>query len=170
MKRGKKIVQILVRSILALVLIANLTVICLEKIKGADSLENLPYALLTLEGSSMEPEYHHGDGVFVWQTPYEKLKVGDIIVFMQAGELITHEIMEIKNGVITAKGTANDIADEPVYQENYRAKVLFRIPDMANVQAVYENPAAFIIFALLLGLLIFGKDIFSKIYDRFGKE
>ena len=76
----------------------------------------------------------------------------------------------MKNGVITAKGTANDIEDEPVYEENYRAKVLFRIPDMANMQALYENPVAFVIFAMLLGLFIFGRDIFSRIYDRFCKE
>lgn len=164
-KRKKGI--ILLRWILGIILILNIVVICLEKIKGPAALEDVPYALLTIDGGSMEPRYHSGDGVFVWQTPFGKIKVGDVIVFWQAGELITHQVVDRKSDAIIAKGTANDIEDEPVTAENYRARVLFRIPGMANLQAVYATPGTFIIFTLLLGLLIFGKDIFDWIYKQF---
>lgn len=162
-KIGSRILQIL----LCLILVFNIVLIYMEKTKGAEALEDIPYALLTVEGGSMEPHLHEGDGVFIWQTPYEELKKGDIIVFFQAGELITHEIIEIQDGVITAKGTANDQADEPVTKEQYRAKVLFKVPGMINIQAVYENPVTLVIMIVLLALILFGKDIFNHIYDRF---
>lgn len=162
-KIGNRIIQVL----LCLILILNIILIYMEKTKGADALQDTPYALLTIEGGSMEPRFHEGDGVFTWQTPFEKLKKGDIIVFLQAGELVTHEIIEIKDGVITAQGTANELADEPVTREQYRAKVLFRVPGMIYIQAVYENPVTMVIMIALVGLILFGKDIFDNIYDRF---
>lgn len=164
--KRKKTGKIFLQCVLGVILLMNLAVICLGHIKGPEALKDVPYALLSMDGGSMEPKYHHGDGVLVWQAPYESLKEGDVIVFLQAGELITHQIISIKDGVITAKGSANDVEDEPVTEDNYRAKVLLRIPGMANLQAVYENPVAFIVFAVLLGLLIFGKDIFNRIYTK----
>ena len=167
MNKWKKIGTLTIRILLAIILVFNILVMCGERKREQEALENAPYALLAIEGVSMEPKYHQGDGVFVWQTPFSRLEVGDVIVFVQGGELITHQIIAMEGGVITAKGTANDLADEPVTEENYRAKVLFRIPGMVNLQAVYENPTAFCIFTVLLVLLFFGKDIFGKVYERF---
>ena len=167
MRNWRKTGKIFLHCVLGMILLLNIVIICLERIKGPEALEKVPYALLTIEGSSMEPGYHDGDGVFVRQAPYKSLKTGDVIVFLQAGELITHQVIAVNNGVITAKGTANSVADEPVTIENYRAKVLFRIPDMANIQAVFKQPMSFLVFAILLGVFLFGKEIFSKIYDTF---
>ena len=71
------------RIVLLLLLLANVTVICLEMIKGPESLEDVPYALLSVEGGSMEPGYHDGDGILVWQVPFSKLQTGDVIGFVQ---------------------------------------------------------------------------------------
>ena len=167
MNKWKKAGKILLCCVLGIILIINIAVICLEYKNGPEALKDAPYALLTIDGGSMEPKYHAGDGIFVWQTPFSQLETGDVIVFLQNGELITHEISAIEDGVVTAKGTANDIEDEPVTEENYRAKVLFKIPGIVNLQNIYESPVAFGIFALLLLLLFFGKDIFNKVYERF---
>lgn len=167
MKKAKRTGVIVLRGILILLLVINVTVILLERIKGSQSLEHMPFGLLAVEGGSMEPTLHHGDGVLVWHTPFEKIREGDLIVFLQDGELVTHRVIERNGEVLTAKGTANDIEDEPVTERNYRAKVLCRIPAMGSLGAVYESPSTFIVFAVLLFLLIFGKDIFAGIYKRF---
>lgn len=165
MKDWKKAGSMVLRLLLIIILVLNMAIICLEMTAGPEALTKLPYALLSVEGGSMEPDYHPGDGVLVWQTPFDQLKEGDVIVFMQDGELVTHRIIEIAEGVITAKGTANDIEDDPVTEDNYRAKVLFRIPQLGILQNVYENPAALLLFSMVLVLLVFGNDIFTKMYD-----
>ena len=167
MRKGKRLGTLVLRLVLVLILLGNVAVICLEMIKGPEALEDVPYALLSVEGGSMEPGFHDGDGIFVWQVPFSKLGIGDVIVFVQDGGLVTHEVIDIQGGVITAKGTANDIEDESVTEENYRAKVICRLPGMGAMQAVWERPGAVVVLIILLALLIFGKDIFNKIYDRF---
>ena len=47
----------------------------------------------------MEPMLSPGDGVFVWQSPFESIKKGDLIVFVQYGELITHQVIELGDGL-----------------------------------------------------------------------
>ena len=167
MRKGKRLGTLLLRLVLLVVLLVNVTVICLEVIKGPEALEDVPYALLAVEGGSMEPGYHDGDGILVWQVPFSKLQNGEVSVFVQDGELVTHEIVAIQDGVITAKGTANDIEDEPVTEANYRAKVICRIPGMGILQSLWESPVAVVVLIVLLALLIFGKDIFNRIYERF---
>ena len=171
MKDWKRTGNMILRILLSIILVLNVTIICVELTAGSNALAKLPYTFLSVEGGSMEPDYHPGDGVFVWQTPFSKLEVGDVIVFMQDGELVTHRIIEISDGVVIAKGTANDIEDDPVTEDNYRAKVLFRIPGIGILQSIYESPVTMLIYMVALVLLIFGKDIFTKVYESiFGRR
>jgi len=165
-QRRERIISWIIRTILILILAANVGIIYMEWKNGPEALEDMPYAFLLVQGDSMEPEYHDGDGVFVWQTPFEKLKLHDDIVFYQDGTLVTHRIIAIEDGVVTAQGTANDIEDEPVTEENYRAKVMLRIPQMEAIFTIYETPVLMIGFVVLLGLLLFGNDLFTKIYEK----
>ena len=114
----------------------------------------------------MEPEYHEGDGVFVWQTPYDDLKLQDDIVFYQDGTLVTHRIIEKNAYYVVAQGIANDLEDDPVTEENYRAKVLFKIPKMELILIMYETPVLMVIFVVLLLALLFGDDLFRLIYEK----
>lgn len=161
----KKLWMGLIQAILSLFLLINIGMLYLQYAKGADALEDMPYAILEVTGGSMEPMLSPGDGVFVWQSPFESIKKGDLIVFVQYGELITHQVIELGDGYAVAKGTANEAEDEPVTRENYRARVLFAIPNLWLILTFYDSAAGFILFSILLFLIIFGKDIFSAIYE-----
>lgn len=138
----------------------------MEWSEGPEALEDMPYAFLQIQGDSMEPELHEGDGVFVWQTPFEDLKLHDDIVFYQDGTLVTHRVISKEGDYVVAQGIANDIEDDPVTEENYRAKVLFKIPKMELILIMYETPALMIIFVVLLAALLFGNDLFRLIYEN----
>lgn len=148
-----------VQVLLFLLLAVNIYIITTQKSKGIEALEEAPYALLEVDGVSMEPVLHQGDGVFVWQVPYDTLQVGDMVVFYQDGELLTHAIVEINNGELITKGCANDIADPPVAKEDYRAKVLFSVPMLGTLLMFFESPLLLAALVLFLACLLFWPEI-----------
>lgn len=161
----KKLWMGLIQMILSAFLLMNIGMLYLQYTKGEDALEEMPYAILEVTGASMEPVLSPGDGVFVWQSPFEKIEIGDMIVFVDQGELITHQVVELEDGYVIARGTANEMADKPVTKEDYRARVVFPIPNLWLILTFYDSAAGFILFSVLLFLIIFGKDIFSALYE-----
>lgn len=160
----------IVEIVLLVLILLNIGIIYIQYKSGAESIEDMPYAILEITGGSMEPALSQGDGVFVYDVAFEQLEVEDIIVFVDDGELVTHQIIEIGEGEVIAQGVANDAADEPVTEDTYKGKVIFTIPHLSSILYFYESPVAFIAFAGIVFLLIFGNNIFSGIYDRLGRR
>lgn len=166
-KWTKKKTAITSLEIALILLIAwNMRIIYIQYESGAESIDDMPYAILEVVGGSMEPSLSEGDGVFVYKVAFEKLQVGDNIVFDLDGELVTHQIIDIEDEQIIAQGTANDVADDPITEAEYKGKVIFQIPYLSGILYFYESPTYFIAFASILFLLIFGSDIFAYIYDK----
>ena len=139
--------------------------IYMQRTYGEEAVKNLPYAVLEITGGSMEPKLSQGDGIFVYEVPFDTLEVGDTIVFWQDGDLITHQIIEVEKGLLTTQGTANAQPDEPITEEDYRAKVIGEVPIFRVISVFFQNQVYMILFLILLFLLIFGVDIFSASYD-----
>lgn len=166
MKQLKKQIWLsAVRVVLTFLIFLNIGVMYLQYVNGEDSLEQLHYAVLEVTGGSMEPTLTQGDGVLVVDVDYDKLKVGDIIVFEQDGMLVTHQITQIDGAQITTQGTANPVEDSPITEEDYRAKVLVVIPCLSAILLFYSSPLYFFGFMVLMFFLIFGSIIFSNLYD-----
>ena len=159
---GKTVAAIL----LTIILVINILVIFSEQKEGAGILSNLPVSIIPVAGSSMEPVLSSGDAVLTVKTPFYRLKTGDIIVFARGGELITHEIIARDRETLTTKGTANEIADSPVSLNEYLVRVVCRIPMLGALWRIGSSASRFAIFAVLVTLLIFGKDIFSALYGK----
>jgi signal peptidase len=98
---------------------------------------------------------------------FDKLKVGDIIVFHAAGEdrIIVHRVAEIfadshTESVVT-KGDANPSTipgvDYPIRMNQYIGKVVYVIPGLGLITKVISPPVNYIIIAVILAVLFFNR-------------
>ena len=164
-RKKKSIRRTVLNVILAAILAVSIVLMIVQDRTGADYLSDSPYALLRVMGGSMEPELHDGDAVLVKNDRFEDLQTGDTIVFVQNGELIIHKIVTVSDGYVITRGTANTDNDPLVVEEAYKARVAGRIPLLGKIWRLYSNPVLFAVWVLILVLLIFGDEIFPRIYD-----
>lgn len=162
----KKFLRGVIQAILVVFILLNVVVISSQYEDESDLLETIPFGVLEVTGGSMEPYLSPGDGIFVYEVPFEDLQLQDTVLFTQGGELVTHRIMEIGEGYLITKGTANDIVDTPVSQSDYKAKVLFGIPYLSVILMFYESPIYFVIFAVLLFFFLFSSSLAAELYER----
>src|SRR5215467_16198852 len=114
--------------------------------------DNSTYIMI---GNSMSPSIRENDGMIVdSRFPFDKLNVGDIIVFnsygtSNSGQHITiiHRVAQIitddqGDRIIRTKGDANPASipgiDYPVFQQNYIGKVISVIPQLGSNTAIYD--------------------------------
>ena len=168
--RTRNWLRIALRCALAAALVLNLAVLVLRSQDGEPALRSAPLALLQVIGGSMEPKYHAGDAILTRPVPFEELRTGDVIVFSRDDELIVHQVIAKGSGSVVTQGTANEQPDDPVSREEYRARVVARIPLLGAVMSVYTSVPRLLIFATLLTLLVFGDRIFPAVFRRLTKE
>lgn len=98
------------------------------------------YGVLT---GSMTPVYSIDGVVYVMEKDPEDIQTGDAITFMMGTNtqnVMTHRVVEIKDGFFITKGDANNAADpEPVAFERLIGKVVFFIPGFAKVAELVDS-------------------------------
>lgn len=119
-----------------------------------------------VSSGSMEPKLNIFDVLIVQgNDPFDKLKVGDIIVFNRPSghdRVIVHRIVEIIGEdprVIRTKGDANPASiqgtDFPVTKQEYIGKVAYVIPQIGYVTRILTPPINYIIIAVIVGIMVF---------------
>lgn len=99
-------------------------------------------------------------------TEFQKLKEGDIITFLQSGEMVTHEIIEVNdNGTVTTRGLATEISDHPVDASNYVGRVVLVLPGLSGFLSMSHGALRKTIWIILFGVILFGPELISKVYD-----
>jgi len=90
------------------------------------------YSLSSIASNSMYPAIKKGDAIIVRklnEKEKENLKVGDIIAFNEDDFIITHRIIEIKDGIYVTKGDNNNIEDTNRREKNDIVGIIIaRIP------------------------------------------
>lgn len=103
----------------------------------------------TVLSGSMEPVYQVGSLIYVKETDYRELEVGDDITFMlNETTIVTHRIVEILPDAddptvlrFRTQGIANETADDvPVHFRNVLGKPVFTIPYLGYVAYYIQNP------------------------------
>ena len=72
------------------------------------------YSLSSIASNSMYPTLQKGDAIIIKKlndNDKKKIEIGDIIVFQEEGHIITHRVVEIKEGVYITKGDNNSTKD-----------------------------------------------------------
>lgn len=74
----------------------------------------LKYSLSSIASNSMYPSLKKGDAIIIEKLSDEekkKITVGDIIVFQDGGHIITHRVVEVREGIYITKGDNNNTKD-----------------------------------------------------------
>ena len=151
----KKIIEIF-----AIILIYNIILVAIS-IENNDEIMNMfGYKAYVIKTNSMEPTINVNDVVINKKVKQEELNIGDVITFLNDGEVITHRITQIDGDDVvtlyTTKGDNNNIEDIcKITYENIKGKHILTIPYLGKIVQLLENKLLFLIILLIVLIFIF---------------
>ena len=118
-----------------------------------------PFRLVAVVSGSMEPTIPTWSlCVINIRRPYEKIQVGDVIVYLRRsdGALIIHRVIEKTDVGMITKGDANRIDDGvSTAEDNYFGVSLFHIPGVGKLAMKGRTPAGIAVIAVVFaGILV----------------
>lgn len=110
------------------------------------------YVVLT---GSMEPSISPGDYVTILKVNKDKLKKGDVVTYKKDGVSVTHKIVSIDGDTVITKGTANNIADNPITKDDIIGKCIFKIPKVGYIMKFMSSLSGLILIFGFTGIAVF---------------
>lgn len=106
----------------------------------SDSRAVLGWRLLVVSGNAMEPSIRSGALVLARETPFERLKEGDVIIYnTSAGHLKTRRVVSLQPSGATTKGDSAILPDaSPVTPDSYRCRVRKVFNGFSKITRVFE--------------------------------
>lgn len=161
-KRTNKIINIILYTILAIVLLVNLFILYQAKVNDDEVPAIFGYKPFIVMSGSMETEIYTNDLIFVKTTDTDKLTKDDIIAFRTADNVVvTHRIVEVKeekNGdrYFVTKGDNNQTQDSDLVREkDVEGKYVSRIPKIGSWFLFISKPVGMIVSILIAIIIIF---------------
>ena len=142
LRRGNTLITVIIFLLLPILALSIWTLY--HKVVNPYSDSMIGIKILRVVSSSMEPTIKKNAHILVYNTRFEKLKIGDVVTFRQYdGNLNTHRIIAISEGVLTTQGDNSEYADgdgvtsneyqyKHVLTANWTAK-LYKPDNSANV-------------------------------------
>ena len=121
--------------------------------------EILGYTFFEVKTGSMADTIQVNDFILVKLTDEEQKN--DIISYINENEIITHRIIEQKEGVLITKGDANNAIDIPIQKSSVIGKVVKIFPKMGiwiKVLSDIKVDISIIVTLILLGLIFTKKN------------
>ena len=123
------------------------------------------YRIFTIATGSMLPEYQISDVIIVGNKDYDKIKVGDDLVYMgeedtYKDKIITHRVINIENKdgtyYYTTKGINNPLEDPIVSQKQVYGVVKYKTVILSFFSHILNNTYGFYFLVFVpIALLIF---------------
>ena len=113
----------------------------------------MPFGLgqAVVKSGSMEPTYSVGDLLFVSQK--SEYVQGDIVVFQSDGVLVVHRVVSVDGEMITTKGDANNVADDPFSVSEVKGCVVGCLPKAGYIIDFFKTPfGIFLMLAVAVAL------------------
>lgn len=152
MKQLKKIIRVIIATIIILVVAMNVYNFINIKILNKDLSTIFGYQTLEVVSGSMEPTIHVGE-LIVIDTNEKNYKEKDIVTFYDInGAFVTHRIESINQNQIITKGDNNDSKDDPINRDKIVGKYIFKIPYLGEILSCIGQPLM-LIFILIIGIL-----------------
>ena len=164
---ARKISKGIVKDIIIVVVGVLIIWIGLQIIFGTQN----PFFVVS--SGSMVPELEVFDVLIVQgNTPFEEVKVGDIIVFDRPSghdRVIVHRVVAIIDEdpfTLRTKGDANPASipgtDFPITEEEYIGQVEYVIPQVGYITRILSPPINYIVIAIIVGVMIVKQILKSK--------
>ena len=150
-KMAKKVIEVI-----AIILIYNIILVAISSANKVNVINILGYKSYIIKTNSMEPTIKTNDVVITKMVKKEKIKKGDVITFLQDGEVITHRITQIdENGEYATKGDNNNIEDTfKINYDNIEGKHIMTIPYLGKIIQALDNKIVFLIITLIVLIFI----------------
>lgn len=103
-------------------------------------------SLIMFKTGSMSPTIPTGSVAVVKEISADEIRVGDVVTVDRPGQLpVTHRVIELYpqtpgEALIRMQGDANPNPDEGMYRVQTVRKVLWSVPELANVIVWFSNP------------------------------
>ena len=155
--KKKKSLMNTVENVVFAVLFVAVVILLISVIMGTS-----PFFFV--QGISMHPTLENGDLIVIDRTPFDHLKIGDIIIYNKPEmypEPVVHKIIKItfinQEEFLFTKGDNNQFQDPlPISRNEYKAKYIgIRIPYAGFVGRALAPPVNYIIIVLLILYLIY---------------
>ena len=101
-----------------------------------------------------------GDVVIVKIT--KDVNQGEVIVYKEGDNFITHRLVEKDGSHLVAKGDANNSEDKPITEDQILGRVIYIIPKLGIWRKIFLSPEIIGLILLLLFLLGVVVQFFSK--------
>ena len=137
----------MIKNYIIFIALAAIFVLTFQSIKIRVNTDYIPTLFgntyLNVLSESMVPEFKVNDliiGKVVNDT--KEIKVGDIVTYRDGRMLVTHRVVEVKNGgeAFITKGDANEVQDGNIIpKENLISKYRFNIPYLGYIVAKFQD-------------------------------
>jgi len=146
-KIAKKVIEVI-----AIILVYNIILIAISSANKISIINVLGYKSYIIKTNSMEPTISVNDVVIAKKVEKQQIKKGDVITFLQEGEVITHRITQVdENGDYTTKGDNNNIEDTfKINYNNIEGKHILTIPYLGAIVQALDNKIVFLIITLIV--------------------
>lgn len=129
----KKIIKVMIDGLIVCILLYCIYILALFLRTGRRP-SFFGYKTFIVLSGSMEDYLNIGDVVFVKEVKQSKIKVNDVISFTDGKTVVTHRIVEIKDGKYITKGDHNNTIDEgEVSFDQIEGVMAFKIPKIGNL-------------------------------------
>lgn len=137
----------MIKNYIIFIVLTTIFVLTFQSIKIRINTDYIPTLFgntyLNVLSESMVPEFKLNDlviGKVVKDT--KEIKVGDIVTYRDGRMLVTHRVVEVKNGgeAFITKGDANEVPDVNIVpKENLVSKYRFNIPYLGYIVAKFQD-------------------------------
>lgn len=159
MKKAKKILNIVLNVIIAIIFIIMLFVaysFAQVNIFHKDFANIFGYTMFQVKTGSMEPALQTGDVVIEKILKKDdSIKENDIISYKTEDYIVTHRIIEIGEDFVITQGDANNAKDEPIKKDSIIGKVIKVIPDVSIWINVFQTKQVYVMIFITIVLFIF---------------
>jgi len=152
MKTIKKIIRVIIATIIILIVALNVYNFINLKILNKDLSTIFGYSTLEVVSGSMKPTIEVGE-LIVIDTNEKNYKKDDIVTFYDVnGAFVTHRIVSIDEDKMITKGDNNDSKDDPTDVDKIVGKYVCKIPFLGAVLSVIQKPVILFLI-LVIGIL-----------------
>lgn len=153
MKKAIHFIITTIETIITVVLIALVVLLAIQRFSNNGSF--FGYRIYTVASDSMIPIYTIGDTLLIKDTNPRDIEVGDALTYQgtsgsMKGKIITHQVVGIEEidgeYQFHTKGTANQIEDPIVYENQVFGKVIRKFAILSILGNITTNMSLLILF------------------------